>query len=610
MSWAVLAMNEYFHNELTYESPKVSNGSNPDENLPANNNRVEATDELSELRSLLLGVETAQLSKLYERLENPQIQAEDISRLLPEAVILRTMQDKQLAEAIVPTVEQAIQSSVKQDLNVLSETFFPIIGPATRKAISTALEEMIQSLNQTLEHSLSPQSFKWRLEARQTGKTFAEVVLLRTLIYRVEQVFLIHKETGLLLQHILAPQVAAQDPDLVSAMLTAIQDFVKDSFNVEKGEALQSLRFGEITIWIEEGPQAVLAGIIRGNAPQELRLVFQKVIENIHLKLHREFHAFTGETEAFTASQAYLEECLEARYKVPSQKNYTYAWSFLGAIAIALGIWSFFSFREQLRWNAYLEKLNSQPGIVVIKANQGYGKNFIAGMRDPLATDPYVLMKQAKINPKTVISQWEPYLSLEPQIIVKRATELLQPPKTVSLKTDENHILYATGTAPRQWILAARKSWRFLPGVTQYNDKNIVESELQQLQLYKQQIEQEKLLFVEGTTEFVPGEIDKLRNIVLAIKKLSSVAKSLEKDVRFEIIGHTNITGTEQRNMLLSQARASKIITYLNSQGINTSHFTTVGVGSSQPLQAGITEQIQQVNRRVSFKVFLIDARN
>ncbi|MCP6757720.1 MAG: OmpA family protein [Fischerella sp. CENA71] len=603
-------MNEYYPDESTDKLPEVSNGSNPHETLPLNNNHKEATDELSELRSLLLGIETAQLDKLYKQLENSQIQAEDISRLLPEAVILRTMQDQKLAEAMVPTVEKAIQSSVKQDLNVLSEAFFPIIGPATRKAISTALSEMIQSLNQTLEHSMSPQSFKWRLEARQTGKTFAEVVLLRTLIYQVEQVFLIHKETGLLLQNVLAPQVAAQDPDLVSAMLTAIQDFVKDSFNVEKGEALQSLQFGELTIWIEEGPQAVLAGIIRGNAPQELRLVFQNAIEKIHLKLHRELHDFTGETKLFSISKAYLEECLEVRYKVPSNKRYVYAWSLLSAIAIALGVWSFFSLREQLRWNAYLEKLNSQPGIVVIQAKKGYRKNFISGMRDPLAIDPYLLMQQANINPKTVISQWQPYVSLEPQIIAKRAAQLLQTPKTVSLRVDPNGILYATGNAPRQWILEAKKSWRLIPGITQYIDKNLLELELQELQLYRQQIEQHQLLFIEGTTEFLPGESNKLPNIVFAIKKLSSLAKSLGKDVRFEITGHTNITGTEQRNMILSQARSSRIIAYLNSQGINTTNFTTVGVGSSQPLNTRLIEQNQQVNRRVSFKVFLIDAHH
>lgn len=603
-------MSEYSRNELTQKPPEVSNGTKHQQDFSANNNHIEASDELNELRSLLLGVESTQLSKLYERLENPQIQAEDVSRLLPEAVILRTIQDKQLAEAMVPTVEQAIQSSVKQDLNVLSEAFFPIIGPATRKAIATALDEMIQSLNQTLEHSVSPQSFKWRLEARQTGKTFAEVVLLRTLIYRVEQIFLIHKKTGLLLQHILAPRVAAQDPDLVSAMLTAIQDFVKDSFNTERGEALQSLQFGELTIWIEEGPQAVLAGMIRGNAPQELRLVFQEAIEKIHLKLGRELNAFTGETEPFMASKPYLEACLQARYKIPPQKNYAYAWSLLGAIAIALGTWGFFAIRGQLRWSAYLDTLNSQPGIVIIKTERRHGKHFISGMRDPLTTDPNLLMKKAKINPRTVISQWEPYLSFESQITAKRAKQLLQAPKTVSFKVDENHILYASGTAPHQWILEARKLWRFIPGVTRYVDKDVVELEQQQFQSYKKQIEQEMLLFSEGTTELLPGESNKLANLVPAIQRISTLSTSLGKDVRIKITGHTNTTGTEQSNMILSQARAQKILAYLKSQGIKTSNFTTVGVGSNQPVPRALTEQDKQVNRRVSFQVFLIDVRN
>ena len=86
-------------------------------------------------------------------------------------------------------------------------------------------------MNQTLGRSFSAQGLKWRLEAWRTGKALREVVLLRTLVYRVEQVFLIHRETGLLLQHVSAgPRRASQDADMVSGMLTAIRDFVQDSF--------------------------------------------------------------------------------------------------------------------------------------------------------------------------------------------------------------------------------------------------------------------------------------------------------------------------------------------------------------------------------------------
>lgn len=572
-------------------------------NFSANNTRV-TSEELSELRSLLLGVEPTKLNELYERLDNSQITAEEIAVVLPEAVILRTIQDKQLTEAIVPTVEQSIQASVKKDLNVLAQIMFPIIAPATRKAVAAALEEMIQSMNKTLEHSLSPQSFKWRLEARQTGKSFAEVVLLRTLTYRVEQVFLIHKQTGLLLQHIVGLHVTVQDPDLVSAMLTAIRDFIKDSFSIQKEESLQTLEFGELTIWIEEGPQAIIAGIIRGNAPQELRLVFQETIEKIHLRLSKQLNAFQGETEPFAASKPYLELCLESRYEVPVKKNYPYVWALLGTIAIACGIWSFFAIREQFRWNTFLEKLNSQPGIVVIQVGTQHGKHFISGMRDPLAVDPNTLMAQTNLNPKTVITQWKPYLSLETQFATKRAEVLLQPPKTVSL-INENGILHVRGSAPRRWILSARNLWRFIPGITEFQDQNLIELEFNQLELYKKQIEQEVLFFSEGTTQLLPGEDKKLQNLAIAMQQLLKTAQNSNQDVRLQILGHTTASGSQQTNTILSQARAHEILSYLASTGMNKSYLRTIGMGFSQPLPASAS--YDESNRRVSFRVFLIN---
>jgi len=590
-------MNSYSPNRV---SPETANSNSESSNLDSLNQ-----DDLNLLRSVLLGVEPTQLNKLYERLNNPQIQPEDISRLLPEAVVLRSKQDKQLVEAIVSTVEEAIQASVKQDENVLSESFFPIIGPATRKAIATALDEMMQSLNQTLEHSLSPESFKWRLEARRTGKSFAEIVLLRTLIYRVEQIFLIHRNTGLLLHHVMLKQVAAQDPDLVAAMLTAIQDFIKDSFTVNQEATLNSLRFGELTIWIEAGPQAILAGIIRGKPPQELREVFQAAIEKIHLKLVTELHNFVGETEPFQASEPYLESCLTIQYKTASKNNYTYAWAFLGLIAIAAGTWGFFSFREHLRWQAYLKQLNSQPGIVVINTQRHNGKHFISGMRDPLAVDPNTLIQQTNLNPKTVIANWQPYLSLEPELLTKRTAKLLQPPTTVSLQVDNNGILSATGYAPRQWISEAHKLWRFIPGITQFQDKNLLPSELRELELIKQQIEAKTLFFQEGKEEFIPGETKKLSDLGKMIQKLLITANSLNKDVQIQIRGHTDTTGTERQNFLLSQARANKITSYLKTQGINQNKLQQVAVGSKLPYQSELNLDAKRLNRRVSFRVLI-----
>ena len=81
---------------------------------------------------------------------------------------------------------------------------------------------------------MSKQGLKWRFEALRTRKPFAEVILLHTLVYQVEQIFLIHKDTGLTLQHVVSKAELANDPDLVSGMLTAIKDFVQDSFGAQR----------------------------------------------------------------------------------------------------------------------------------------------------------------------------------------------------------------------------------------------------------------------------------------------------------------------------------------------------------------------------------------
>jgi len=580
-----------------------------------NNNNLKENNQLNELielRSLLLGIEQPKLDKFYQKLDNPQVDAEDISKMLPEAVILRTMKDDQLSEAMIPTIEQAIESSVKKDINVLSQAIFPIIGPATRKAIATTLDEMLQSFNRALEYSASPQSLKWRIEARQTGKSFAEVVLLRTLIYRVEQVFLIHKQSGLILQHIVASKVSTQDPSLVSAMLTAIQDFVRDSFEVQKHEGLHTLEFGELTIWIEEGPTAVLAGIIRGNAPEQLRIIFKNTLEKIHLKLGRKIENFSGDTQQFVASKPYLENCLESDYRNPTNTKYTYAWLSVAILTIVLGIWGFTTIRDNQRWNNYLKSLQAQPGILVTKTDTKNGKYLVTGMRDPLAVEPNQLMKEFNINEKAVVYQWKPFISLEQEIIVKRVENLLQKPKTVTFTLDEKGVLNATGFAPREWILSAREQQSSLSifGINQYQDENLKNLDIEQLNTYKKEIEEIIVLFENNTTQFLPGETEKLIKLLPKLQNLIDAAKPLEKEILIEIEGYANTLGYKQANIKLSQNRAEKILTYFRSQGINEKYFRTKALDDENFLRPESTEEEKKLNRRVSFKVMIDDIAN
>src|SRR5271169_5880638 len=172
---------------------------------------------LAELRAILLGPDRAAWETMRQRLDDPSRRAEDVAAVLAEAVRLRS--DVKLRRALQPLLEEALQLSVQSNPRMLADALFPIFGKAIRKAITSELDGMLQSLSQTLERSFSWRSVEWRWESLRTGKPYAEIVVLRSLLYRVEQVFLIHRNSGLLLQHASLPSTGTKDPEMVSGML-------------------------------------------------------------------------------------------------------------------------------------------------------------------------------------------------------------------------------------------------------------------------------------------------------------------------------------------------------------------------------------------------------
>lgn len=459
-------MTGYSTDNISIEVPNIDNS--------------QEQNELEAIRNLLFEPELTKIRVVQERLDNIQLNTDNLSQLLPEAIAQRSLPDPQLTEVLLPTVEDAIHISVRKDVDVIATAIFPALLPGIQKAVAAAINEMTQSLNQTLEHGFSPKSFKWRLEAKLTGKSFAEVVLLHTLLYQVEQVFLIHKESGLVLQHLVASEVTAQDADMVSAMLTAIRNFVQDSFNVDQGDSLDALRFGGLALWIEQGQEAILAGVIRGNAPQDLRLVFQDALATIHRKYNKKLEKFEGDPNLFLDSQTELKSCLRSQYESPSQdetksqKTLPILGLILGGTALAIAILGGLTIRDNLRWSAFLYKLNAEQGIVITKSEKHWGKYFVSGLRDPLAVDPKIIMQSVKLNPKTVVSQWKSYISLEPALLTARVNKMLKPPKNVSLQVDENGILYAKGSASIQWITETRKKVEMIPGINQFQEKELI----------------------------------------------------------------------------------------------------------------------------------------
>jgi len=72
---------------------------------------------------------------------------------------------------------------------------------------------------------------------------------------------------------------------------------------------------------------------------------------------------------------------------------------------------------------------------------------------------------------------------------------------------------------------------------------------------------------------------------------------------KVRIEGHTDSTGTDESNLVLSRARAQSVLDALVSLGIGADRLSSAGFGESRPRVPDNTPQNQALNRRVEFIV-------
>jgi outer membrane protein OmpA-like peptidoglycan-associated protein len=90
-----------------------------------------------------------------------------------------------------------------------------------------------------------------------------------------------------------------------------------------------------------------------------------------------------------------------------------------------------------------------------------------------------------------------------------------------------------------------------------------------------------------------------------ALATLDKLAKILRDypQVDLQVSGHTDITGNEQYNQVLSEQRAKAVADYLAEQGIASHRVSYIGYGSTRPVSNNETTTGRAANRRVEIKI-------
>ncbi|TNC81193.1 MAG: hypothetical protein C9356_10000 [Oleiphilus sp.] len=514
-------------------------------------------NEYIRLRKLLLGPEYEQAIKDYI---SRQSDAERVAAVLSQAIEAASSRDTALGKALAPVLNKAIHESISRNPSQITTVMSPIMGPSIRKAVATALSDMVQSLNKVLEQSLSIRGLFWRIKAWRAGVSYGRYVMSQTLRFAVEQVLLVHRETGLLLHSVVSETTDTKDPELVSSMLTAIQDFVADSFDTASGADLDKVQVGDLTLHLISGGNSVLAFATRGTiGPAAMEQIIGHY-ETLQQEFTEEIAGFSGNRDAFNGAEDHLKSCLLSEQLVPKTSRQQRPWLAI-AVLFMLGL--------ALVYNGYLGTLRTLEYERIVEALSSQGDYMLISHRiEDEHITAQMLRSVSGIPPEQLIRNIEPAF-YDLQLDVRALT-------FGEIDVDKLNALELPTPAPEPTLL---EKFNALAGL----------------------IQSQSLYFEKGTANLSGQSIETFQTLVSKLKNVSEIAEVLKPgQLQIMVQGYSDRVGSRINNLALSKERAEHVRDMLISNGLSADTVIAWGLGYRD---LGVEDLEWQ--RRVAIQVLL-----
>jgi hypothetical protein len=290
---------------------------------------IDLRTHLNQLQSSLEGVEreVAQLNdieRLAEKIKPslaPAISAsihesreEMVEALSPiiTRLISTSIHDSRdsMVQALLPIIDRLISKGVRESSDGMVDALYPIIGRLVSRAVSEALRELVRRIDDQMRATFDVKLVVRRMQARIMGIPEAELALRSVLPFQVLQIFLIHRETGLLLNVLAQDPEQTTDSDIISSMLTAIRDFAQDAIGRGEEGDLDEVQYGDKQILIETARYIYIALVAQGIEPIGFRARVRERLVTIEQSFLSLLRNYDGNAAPFAPTTAMLQPLL------------------------------------------------------------------------------------------------------------------------------------------------------------------------------------------------------------------------------------------------------------------------------------------------------------
>lgn len=274
-----------------------------------------------------------------------------------EPVIADTLERKiansgeEMAEVVAPLMAPAIKKQIHDSRDDMVEALHPIIGQTVKRAVAEAVRKLVKEINQRLDRAFNAQGSWRRFKGKLAGVPEPLAVLPQILPFAVDNVFLIARKTGLLMAHVSADTHTESDAkaQMVSSMLTALQDFIKDAI-AENASDLHEFRHGAGITYVVASPRVLLAASTHGVAPGEFSPLLERALHRIQNSCYHAIVNFDGDTATMDATRPIMQKFMHSFEAAPKtqepkaslSQGAKIAWAMLGVLALAALAWFVF----------------------------------------------------------------------------------------------------------------------------------------------------------------------------------------------------------------------------------------------------------------------------
>jgi outer membrane protein OmpA-like peptidoglycan-associated protein len=569
----------------------------------------------------------AKVTPLFNDILLPNLSQQDSKTIEILADYLATIIQKssqkdlsKLSQALQSVISPAISQEIENNKEKMIDALYPIMGGMISKYVTQSIKEMMESINKKIEDGLSFDKYKRKLKAKLTGVSEVELLLEESSDADISSLFVIHKETGLLIAEAHDEHKAIDDAVMVASMASAIKDFVNDwiqNQDQENMSEVQILSYGNATLYIESAGSVYMIAFMDSEPDYEQRKEINSFFATILKRYSKLFHSFEGDMsdEQITKLESDLYEFLnqhsdEAKVYESNKPNIAkYIFYILGALLV--GWFGYIGYKQY-----QIETLASK---ISLESNSTITLKAISD--DTIEVDGYInsmnqynqiekLLKEHRYT-KIINNLHMPLSNIYSKIEDITSNQIEQQFKQINqnmhnLQNKYQQILHQNKKLINE-LKEMRKKVKLISKLS--NLKKDIFNDFHNIFVNDPNYIGEGRLvfyncFAENSIKYDKNKIDIIKNDynkLISILYADDFRKKFIKHIIIE--GYTNSLGNTNTNLILSSQRANSIKKYLQSLPITKKYHIKLisrGMGSKD---LAIRDSVEDLNASKRIKM-------